>query len=284
MIEGGEPEEGREPQAQAPSPGPALAGLLAIGVSFATALLFVAFVPTMDPIASRALALALGFGAIGTLAATGVPAPHAEQVGLRGIDARSALAIVLLIPVALLSSEVDNWARALFDAPPGFSEAAAAPRPPALWLQTLVVFVGIEPLLEEWFFRGILQQGSRERLGAWGAVVWCAFLFAVYAALGGAGSGAEVLAVGAQSLCLGLVFGYLRMATGSLLAPVLIHAAINGLAVVGASLLPIAGFTGPGDHTPLTILLAAALSCGAGVWLLELRPPPPLDPEEDDED
>ena len=141
--------------------------------------------------------------------------------------------------------------------------------------------MGIEPLLEEWFFRGILQQGSRDRLGTVGAVVWVAFLFAGYTALGSAGTGSEWVAVGAQSFCLGLVFGYVRVATGSLLGPVLIHAAINALAVVGSSLFPIAGFTGAGAHTSPAILLAAALSCGAGVWLLELRPPPEVDLKDD---
>ena len=263
-----------QPEASAPSPGPALAGGLTIGVTFATTLLFLAFVPTMAPLASRALAIVLGIGSIGALAASHVPAPHSERIGLRGIDSRSAFAIALLVPAAFLSSEIDNWARALLGAPPGFSEVVATPRPSALWLQTLVVFVGIEPLIEEWFFRGVLQQGSRERLGTGAAVAWCALLFAFYSALGRAGSSAEAAAVGAQSFALGLAFGYLRIVTGSLLAPVLLHSAINTLAVVGSSLFPIAGFTGAGDHTNPLILLAAALSCSAGVWLVERRPPP----------
>jgi membrane protease YdiL (CAAX protease family) len=256
-------------ETRAASPGPALAGALTIGVTVATTLLFLAFTPTIDPLASRALALVLGFGSIGALAAGHIPAPHSERIGLRGIDSRSSVAIALLVPAAFLSSEIDNWARALLSAPPGFSEVVAAPRPAALWLQTLVVFVGIEPLIEEWFFRGVLQQGTRGRFGAGAAVAWCAFLFAFYAALGRAGSGAEAVAIGAQSFALGVAFGYLRVVTGSLLAPVLLHSAINTLAVFGSSLFPIAGFTGAGDHTNPLILLGAALSCGAGVWLLE---------------
>ncbi len=268
--------EPEAPDAEAaPSPGPLLAAGLAIGAAFATSLLFLAFVPAMDPVASRALALVLGTGTLGALAATYVPAPHAERVGLRKLPPGCALGLLLLVPAALLSSELDNWVRALAGAASPFAtETAEADESVASgvqWLQLLVVMVGIEPVVEEWFFRGVLQQGSHQRLGERGAVLWSALLFAVYAALGRATTPADALAVVAQSTALGAVFGYARVTTGSLLAPIALHSAINGLALAGSTWFPIAGFTGPGAHTDPVLLLAAAASCALGVRLLQAR-------------
>ncbi len=257
-----------------PSPGPVLAALMTIGAAFTTSLLFLAFVPAMDPVASRALALVMGTGTIGALAATHVPAPHAERVGLRSLPPGCALGLLLLVPSALLSSEVDNWARALSGAASPFAEEAGA-RDDAVsavqWIQLLVVMVGIEPLVEEWFFRGVVQQGSRPRLGERGAVLWSALLFALYATLGRAATPADALAVAAQSAVLGVVFGYARETTGSLLAPILLHGAINAVALGGNTWVPIAGFTGPGAHTEALWLLGAAASCTMGVRLLQAR-------------
>jgi membrane protease YdiL (CAAX protease family) len=264
-----ESEPGQEPGA---APGPALAGALTIGAALTTTLLFVAFVSGLDPVASRALAVVLGTGSIGALAATYIPEPHGPRVGLRRIDARSVFAVALIVPVALLGSEVDNWARLLLGAPSVFGDAAPEPRSAGLWLQTLLLLVAIEPLIEEWFFRGVLQQGSRERLGATGAMVWCALLFAVYAAFGRATSGADAAAIIAQSFALGMAFGYVRVATGSLLAPILLHASINATAILGSQFFPIAGFTAEGTHTDPMILFGAALCCALGVWRLETPP------------
>ena len=62
-----------------------------------------------------------------------------------------------------------------------------------------------------------------------------------------------------------------RAASGSLLACVLLHAALQGvgLAAVGMSeSLPIAGFNAPGPHTPAEIVALCAISVLAGVLMM----------------
>ncbi|NIR37471.1 MAG: hypothetical protein GWO22_16235, partial [Actinobacteria bacterium] len=193
---------GRAPGEAQPSPGPFVALGLCIAAAFATTLLFVAFAGTMDLLASRALAVVLGLGSIGALAAVHVPPPHGPRLGFRGLDSGALGATLLLIPVALLTSEVDNLVRAALGASPGFPDAPVE-RDVVIWLQTLVVFVGIEAILEEWFFRGVVQQGSVDRWGRLRGVLWCGLLYGLYAALGRATSNAEAIAIVAQSAALG---------------------------------------------------------------------------------
>ena len=97
-----------------------------------------------------------------------------------------------------------------------------------VWSITVMVLVlTATPLLEEFTYRGLLQQGFR-RLGAdrasailIGSII---FVFMHLPAL----PGASVLSAATTLLVLSLVLGWLFERTGSLIAPVVAHALFNG--------------------------------------------------------
>jgi len=227
------------------------------------------------------LGLTVGFGGFGTLAARRVPPPAEVRLGLRGFRPAFLVPMLLLVPVAILSSELDNVARALFPPSEVAADAAGAAtgRLEAMTsldlVQNAVLIVGLAPVLEEWFFRGVLQQGVVARLGSVRGVALTSLLFAL--AHGGPGTSFPIwLAAAAGSLLYGIAFGALRLASGSLLAPILLHTAVNACGVLGvafAERLPIAGFNAPGAHSPLALVGAALVSCALGFALLRRLAP-----------
>jgi membrane protease YdiL (CAAX protease family) len=228
------------------------------------------------------LALCLGFGGVGTLAARAVPAPE-ERLGLRGFSPGLLLPIALLLPAVVLASEIDNLVRPLLPSVPasGGAQGAAPPADEVLRLAVLeyaIVMVLLRPLLEEFFFRGVVLQGAVVHLGAAGGVAYTALL-------SGLASGGLALGLGpdragsaaAQAAFLGVALGLLRLASGSLLAPILAATAMQGTVLLAAFWLeervPIPGFNAPGDHTPAWILAgcAASVTLGIGLALRALR-------------
>ena len=99
--------------------------------------------------------------------------------------------------------------------------------PPLLWLALVIA----APVFEETLFRGFLFRGWMEtRLRETGTIlltsaVWCLLHFHYDVA--------ELLSV----LALGIVLGFSRSRTGSLVAPVVIHALVNLLAITQVALL-----------------------------------------------
>jgi len=82
------------------------------------------------------------------------------------------------------------------------------------------------PFFEEIFFRGFLLEGlSRSRLGIWGAIL---ITSAVWALVHLQYDPYEMFSV----FMLGLVFGYARHKSGSLIAPMGMHALANAIAFV----------------------------------------------------
>lgn len=99
--------------------------------------------------------------------------------------------------------------------------------PPLLWLALVIA----APVFEEFLFRGFLFRGWMEtRLRETGTILltsatWCLLHFHYDIA--------ELLAV----LALGIVLGYSRSRTGSLVTPLVIHALVNLLAIMQVALL-----------------------------------------------
>ncbi len=85
----------------------------------------------------------------------------------------------------------------------------------ALWLLGLTVLAA--PLCEEFIFRGLIQGGLRRSLPAWQAIGIAAALFAIVH------PPASMLPVFVLGLCTGLAYER----SGSLLAPMLVHAGYN---------------------------------------------------------
>lgn len=281
-------------KAPPPYPGPLYAALLTVSGVVLTAAVDDATRPLVGTVA-LGLAPVIGLGAVGALAATRVPRPHGARLGLRGIRARQLLPLALLLPVTLLASELDNAALAAFPPPDAAKVAQQVleklPTQESLDLvESLLVGVGLAPLVEEWFFRGVIQQGLVGRLGARGGVALTALLF-------GLAHGSPELSLGswtaavAPTFALGLVFGIARHRTGSLLAAVFVHAGANLaalLALAYASQVPIPGYNAPAAHTPLALIAPAAISVALGLALLAREPVPripelpvPGDPEDD---
>ena len=226
------------------------------------------------PTAAAGIGTVLGLGGAGLLGAVNIPPPHAERVGLRGLRRQQLLPLLLLLPIALLASEVDNAIGLLLPAPDAQQVVQETierlPTDTSLSvLETLIVAVGLVPVVEEWFFRGVLQQGLVASMGAVGGILVTALLFAF-----GHGAGLSPqawAALVAQTLVLGIAFGYARHRTGSLLASILLHIGVNGMGVAAMAaplVIAVPGYNAPGAHTPLLVLLPAIVSVAVGAWLL----------------
>ncbi len=242
--------------------------------------------PSLGVPAAAALAIALGMGSAGALAATRIEAPHARRVGLIHLEPRFIAGLALLLPIVLIASEADNLVRVWVGLPAAEGDRTE-PGAPLLWVESLILLVGLRPLVEEWFFRGLMQQGLAARFGAVAGIALAAALSALHRGLLGLGN-PSVWPWVAQTWVLAIAFGYARWITGSLLAAILLHATtsfLGLLAEVYQSRVPIAGFNAPGPHTRPELLLAAALCVGFGALLLSRqragshadRVEPPLD-------
>ena len=279
-------------EAPRPFPTPLNAVLLTMMGSFFSTAIAVMLSDVVTPTAAIGIGGVLGLGGAGMLGAANIPPPHAERVGLRLPSRRQLFGVLLLLPIAILASEMDNAIGALFPAPDATQVVEQiVERLPVdnslATLETLIVAVGLVPVVEEWFFRGVIQQGLVASLGAPVGVFVTALFFAL-----GHGAGLSVQAWGAlvaQTLLMGLAFGYARHRTGSLLSPILLHIGVNGLGVAAMAaprVIAVPGYNVPGDHTPLGILLPSLLSVALGVWWLskEVVPEIPIVPIVDEED
>ncbi len=160
--------------------------------------------------------------------------------GIHGGLAAAVVAAVLLIGVAL-QDRVPGVAALLADERAHLSG-------PALWSAVLVRIPLGTALFEELAFRGVLLAVWWRAVGPGRAVVWSSVVFGLWhvaptmvalqlndvvvtevaglAAIGGS--------VGVTAIA-GVGFAWLRIRSGSLLAPVLAHAAINALALLAAA-------------------------------------------------
>jgi membrane protease YdiL (CAAX protease family) len=264
--------EPRDPPVPSPL-GAAALTLLAWAITLSGWLMLV---PDAGPAFSLALGLCMGFGGVGTLAARSVPAPAERRLGLRPMAPRFLLPIALLLPVIVLASELDNWVRPLFPVLPPPATPDETPLDPEVArlaaLEVVITFVLLRPVVEEFFFRGVVQQGLVASLGPLAGVIQTALL-------SGLASGGLALPYGpdraaslaVQSAFLGVLLGLLRHTSGSLLTPILGAVAMSASGVVFAALLaervPIPGFNAGGEHTPPWILLACAAPAALGCYL-----------------
>ena len=263
----------REEEARPESPSPTGAMMLTLLAWSVGMFTWATLLQWLGHWAAFGLALALGYGLVGTLAARGLPAPAEPRIGLRVFPRRDALQVALAVPAVLLASEIDNWVRPLI---PPLTAPDETPEPEEdvlalLAVEFTITAVLLRPVLEEFFFRGVVQQGLVAWVGRAGGVALTTSLY-VLAVVGFAFplGPQHAASLGAQAAFLGPLLGLLRLATGSLLAPILAQMAMALCGLVAMSrpeAIPIPGFNAPGDHTPLAILLPAALSVAAAVWL-----------------
>ncbi len=266
--------------------------LLAFGVTSAALLtLMVVAIPLFEALGGTtavALGTVVALGGVGTLLARVVPDPAELRLGLRPLELRWLGIALLLVPIILFSSELDNWIAEWLPR----AERGEAPDGSALaLLEAAIVSVLLLPILEEFFFRGVLLQGVA---GAMRPIAACVFVAALWALFRGLLlDSTYAVSMGAVSLLEGTLLGVLRFASGSVFAPIAFRVVASALALLVFSYqeaFPIPGFTSDGAHTPIEWLLLAALPVALGLFLLrrgwqEREPLPelPLLEEEDGE-
>lgn len=242
--------------------------LITLGGVFAWALV-IAFFGREPDIGAIGVGQAIGLGTVATLAARNVPAPQQQRLGLCGFDLRFVPTLLLLLPVVLLTGELDSFLRAIAPAAGALPELPA-PHPGASEsldaLQSAIVVIGIAPVIEEWLFRGVLLQGVVGQLGRLRGVMLTAVLFAMVN-VAPAASGGSPLSILLGSFALGVIYGLARLATGSLLAPILLHVAVNAaaFAMLSSTESPTVEGFDPTRQTPITLLVPAIIAVGLGV-------------------
>jgi membrane protease YdiL (CAAX protease family) len=203
----------------------------------------------------------VGYGIAFAFAVRNLPPSPGPRLGFLRAGSRAWRAIPFLLCSVLLISEVDNLVQEFLPLPEGLRGAEVADLA-GLVERFLVIALAI-PLVEEVFYRGLLQPGLVNSLDRLRGV-------AVTTALQTAGalvlSGPWVLPF---ALGYGLLLGLLREAGGSLwpcLALRVGFGVITFLAYIGS--FGIAGFDDmSAPHTPLIYLLPAALLLGVGLGL-----------------
>lgn len=201
-----------------PGPAEALAVLLALVVLEAGA---VAALPGLEGAAALWATGALRAGEVALcLLYWKLRGWHWADLGLTGPCVRPGLAVGFAFCAAFAAAALLAEAGGRLFADRSFLAALAGPRPPAdELLALLAVGAGIAPLFEELAFRGILYGGLRRRLGPVpaGAAATAAFAAAHLLTTGVP----WVQAVG------GLAFFAAYEISGSLWAPILVHACGN---------------------------------------------------------
>lgn len=200
------------------------------------------------------LALAFGLGTV-TLLATSRGEHHdalGVRVGLVAVPlATLGWAALLGLSAHVAGAELVNQLRAWFPLPPALDVAQHRLLTPTSWREgvgCVLAFVGLAPLAEEVFFRGVVFPGITRHYGhAWFAIVISALLFGVthvepvaifYAAL--FGGGLALLTVRARSIVPAVVAHAAHNAVPLLLPERVVRIeGLNTLAEAGYHLHPV---------------------------------------------
>lgn len=249
-----------------PTPGWAL--LLTLGAVFLQGSLVLTLQPWVGSGRPPAFALAalVAYGLAFAASTTRLPDPPGPHLGFRAPSARAWLAVPFLLMAVLLTSEVDNWFKLWIPVPAELAELTG-PEDGATLAVWLLVFAAISPMIEETFFRGLLQPGC---VAAWGVrrgIAFVALLNGITVSLI-AGPWSLGYAVSAAGL-----LGFVRHATRSILPGMLLNVGFGTLAVVSSQEpFGIPGFDDPSAaHTPFWTLALASVSVGIGLALCRSR-------------
>ncbi len=157
------------------------------------------------------------------------------------------------------------------DAIAGGDPAAPIIDPDDPWslLQALIVMVGISPVVEEFLFRGVIQQGLVQRLGLVRGVAMVALLWTLLRPAPLAGW-TRFFAAALASFAMGWALGIVRIATRSILGSILLAsswAAIGLAAVALEGRVDLPGLNVEGTHLPVVVTLASLLIVGWAGWM-----------------
>ncbi len=135
------------------------------------------------------------------------------------------------------------------------------PDDPVSVFQAFIVMVGISPIVEEFLFRGVIQQSIVQRLGLIRGVSVVALLWTLLRPAPIAGF-SRFLAAAIASFALGWALGIVRIATGSILGPILLASAWAAIGLGSAVLegrMDLPGMNVPGTHLPVLVTLMSGV-------------------------
>jgi membrane protease YdiL (CAAX protease family) len=135
------------------------------------------------------------------------------------------------------------------------------PEDPWNLLSAFIVMVGISPVVEEFLFRGVIQQGLVQRLGLLRGVTMVALLWTLLRPAPIAGF-TRFLAAAVASFGLGWALGIVRIATGSILGSILLASLWAGIGLGSVALegrLELPGMNVEGTHLPWSVTIASAI-------------------------
>lgn len=265
-------------QSEALFPDVPVALLLTIAAVIAGGLVGVLFLD-LGLLAAEGVGTALGLGGVATLAARRVAEPQAARIGLVGLDWRALPLIACLVPAILLASELDNYAYDLSPVPETKQEETAPseteePSPPLIdpddpfsVLAGVVVSIGIAPIVHEFLFRGVIQQGLVAQLGVARGVTLASLLWTMLRPATSLDP-ARFAAAFVAWFALGWLLGMIRIATGSILGSILLSsawAAIGFAALVTKDRVALPGMNVDGTHLPPWLALACLVLVVFGV-------------------
>jgi membrane protease YdiL (CAAX protease family) len=145
---------------------------------------------------------------------------------LRPLPPRAARWMVAAVPALIVLSWAlgEVYVRIVPVPPETFNPFGAITRTPLGRLSIAVLAIGVAPVLEEFFFRGLIQRPLERRWGPGPAIIAAAAIFALVHLLPW---------VFPLHLFLGIAFGWVVYVTRSIWAGVILHAANNAAAVMG---------------------------------------------------
>jgi membrane protease YdiL (CAAX protease family) len=213
-----------------------------------------------------ALAGLFAYGGVFAILASRLGTAPAPLLGLVPSSPLAIPAVLLLIPSLLLTSEIDNWVRALFmsESLRELLEQHSAETGLLRTAELILIEVLVFPIALELLFRGIVQPVLVERFGTARGI----------ASTGAVEIGAALLTTLSpygklEAFTAALLLGALRHSSGSLLPPLALRALMGAATVAaGHGVFGIPGFDDlEAQHTPAHWLIASALCVGLGLWL-----------------
>jgi hypothetical protein len=144
------------------------------------------------------------------------------------------------------------------------------PNDPMSLLSAFIVMVGISPVVEEFLFRGVIQQGLVQRLGLLRGVSMVALLWTLLRPAPIAGVG-RFLAAAVSSFALGWALGIVRIATGSILGSILLAGLWAGIGLGSVAFegrMDLPGMNIEGTHLPWSVTIASALLVSWAGWAI----------------
>ena len=225
---------------------------------------------------SMGIGYALGLGGIATLAARAVPPPHEIRLGLQNFDPNLIPALLALLPSVFLISEFNLYLEWVLPPSPEFTElreemeALLKAESTFATLETVVVAAGIIPIVEGFFFFGVLQQGIVAQMGRIRGMLLITVLYSVvhFPASGAPGDSVVPLPTW---LIVGALLCLIRLASGSILPVILVSSAFSIIHLAATEEDPIfsvPAFNEPGAGIPALVFWPSLIAVVWGISTL----------------